>query len=120
VLWKELKAARHFIPAAATAQPPPRQFPALPRQFPQCRGSRGIFSGPDVVCGLWNLARTPYLVDIEKYCTLSCILNDTWQVVFDLIHARNSLVWGSFVGVMNGAYMLCGHLRGVFFSVLFY
>jgi hypothetical protein len=32
VLWKEINTAQHFTLAAAIAQPPPRQFPAVPRQ----------------------------------------------------------------------------------------
>ncbi|KAJ7436133.1 hypothetical protein FB451DRAFT_1194143 [Mycena latifolia] len=34
MLWKEMNTAQHFTLAAAIAQPPPRQFPAVPRQFP--------------------------------------------------------------------------------------
>jgi hypothetical protein len=49
MLWKEINSVRHFPPAAAIAQPPPRQFPAMPRQFPALpRQSRHFLRAPAI------------------------------------------------------------------------
>jgi hypothetical protein len=67
MLWKEINTAQHFTLAAAIAQPPPRQFPAVPRQFPRSAAAVAGFSpGPPRAT-----LKTTSGVDSEFFCNSS-------------------------------------------------
>ncbi|KAJ7829626.1 hypothetical protein B0H13DRAFT_2372446 [Mycena leptocephala] len=59
MLWKEINTAQHFTLAAAIAQHRRVSSPLCRVNSPQCRGSRGIFSGPNS-----NIADIPQCLEI--------------------------------------------------------